>query len=75
VEDTSGCPYCMDEIDDVFLNKFNKDHTTLSEDDFEKIMYQFESITKDKLPHLHLVRLFLIYIYILCVCAVAYLPI
>lgn len=45
----------MDELDETFLNKFNTDHTTLSEDDFEKIMYQFESITKDKLPHLHLV--------------------
>jgi hypothetical protein len=63
VEDTSGCPYCMDEADEDFLNKFNTDHTTLSEDDFEKIMYQIESITKDKLPHLHLVRSN-IYIYI-----------
>lgn len=47
----------MDELDETFLNKFNTDHTPLSEDDFEKIMYQFESITKDKLPHLHLVSL------------------
>ncbi|OAD02739.1 hypothetical protein MUCCIDRAFT_162357 [Mucor lusitanicus CBS 277.49] len=54
VEDTSGCPYVMDELDESFLNKYNTDHTTLSEDDFEKIMYQFESITKDKLPHIHL---------------------
>lgn len=55
VEDTSGCPYVMDELDESFLNKYNTDHTTLSEDDFEKIMYQFESITKEKLPHIHLV--------------------
>jgi hypothetical protein len=48
----------MDELDETFLNKYNTDHTTLSEDDFEKIMYQFESITKDKLPHIHLVSLF-----------------
>ncbi|KAI9487265.1 MAG: enhancer of polycomb-like-domain-containing protein [Benjaminiella poitrasii] len=54
VEDTSGCPYVMDDLDETFLNKYNTDHTTLSEDDFEKIMYQFESITKEKLPHLHL---------------------
>lgn len=57
VEDTCGCPYVMDELDETFLNKYNSEHTTLSEDDFEKIMYQFESITKDKLPHLHLVSL------------------
>ncbi|CEP19141.1 hypothetical protein [Parasitella parasitica] len=54
VEDTSGCPYVMDELDETFLNKYNTDHSTLSEDDFEKMMYQFESITKDKLPHIHL---------------------
>lgn len=55
VEDTIGCPYVMDEEDETFLNEFNKNHS-LSEDDFEKIMYQFESITKEKLPHLHLVQ-------------------
>jgi hypothetical protein len=45
----------MDETDEAFLKKFNLEHQTLSEDDFEKIMYQFESITKEKLPHLNLV--------------------
>lgn len=56
VEDTIGCPYFMDEIDEEFLNKYNTNHTTLSEDDFEKIMYEFESTIKEKLPHLHLVK-------------------
>lgn len=46
----------MDEFDETFLNEYNTNYSTLSEDDFELIMYQFESITKDKLPHLHLVR-------------------
>lgn len=55
VEDICGCPYVMDETDEAFLKKFNLEHQTLSEDDFEKIMYQFESITKEKLPHLNLV--------------------
>ena len=58
VEDTIGCPYFMDEVDESFLNKFNAEHPTLSEDDFERIMYEFESVTKEKLPHIHLVSSF-----------------
>lgn len=57
----------MDELDETFLNKYNTDHTTLSEDDFEKIMYQFESITKDKLPHIHLVSYFFFFFLIVVI--------
>ncbi|KAI8089418.1 enhancer of polycomb-like-domain-containing protein [Halteromyces radiatus] len=53
VEDTTGCPYVMDEDDDVYYKK-HKNSLSLSEDDFEKLMWEFESITNQQLPHLHL---------------------
>ncbi|CAO3630455.1 unnamed protein product [Cunninghamella echinulata] len=52
VEDTTGCPYVMDEIDDKYLKEHR--NLQLSEDQFEKIMWEFESITNQQLPHLHL---------------------
>jgi hypothetical protein len=63
VEDTLGCPYFMDEVDETFLSTYNKDSTKLSEDDFEQTMHQFESITKEKLPHLNLVRVHLFFFF------------
>lgn len=55
VEDTTGCPYVMDEIDDKYLKEHR--NLQLSEDLFEKIMWEFESITNQQLPHLHLVTI------------------
>ncbi|KAI9490712.1 enhancer of polycomb-like-domain-containing protein [Zychaea mexicana] len=55
VEDTTGCPYVMDEEDDAFLKQYNNDTATtpsLSEDDFEKIMWQYESTVDQHWPHL-----------------------
>lgn len=48
----------MDEEDDTFLTEYNKQHPgeILSEDSFEKIMFEFESITNQVWPHLYLVR-------------------
>lgn len=56
VEDCIGCPYYMDEEDDTFLTEYNKQHPgeILSEDSFEKIMFEFESITNQVWPHLYL---------------------
>ncbi|KAH7386709.1 enhancer of polycomb-like-domain-containing protein [Phaeosphaeria sp. MPI-PUGE-AT-0046c] len=54
VEDTSGCPYCMDTDDVAFLKSFNqkqgkKPHC--SEDEFEEIINFFEEKTQDKQPY------------------------
>ncbi|KAI8071471.1 enhancer of polycomb-like-domain-containing protein [Gongronella butleri] len=51
VEEMTGCPYVMDEADDAYLKSSG---VGLSEDDFEKLMWEFESITNEQLPHLHL---------------------
>ena len=57
VEDCIGCPYLMDEEDDNFLKDYNKQHPgeILSEDLFENIMWELESITNQQWPHLALV--------------------
>ncbi|KAI8064376.1 enhancer of polycomb-like-domain-containing protein [Gongronella butleri] len=53
VEETMGCPYCMDEEDDAFLQKLNKgSDVALSEDHFEEIMARLEVITDKQLPNL-----------------------
>lgn len=55
VEDTSGCPYNMDEIDEEFLNELNKDFDTdkkCTEDEFELIANQFDLIVDEKQPFL-----------------------
>lgn len=59
VEDCIGCPYVMDEEDESFLSTFNSNHPgqILSEDMFEKIMWECESITNQQWPHLDLVSL------------------
>ncbi|KAI8365693.1 enhancer of polycomb-like-domain-containing protein [Choanephora cucurbitarum] len=56
VEDCIGCPYLMDEEDDNFLKNYNKQHPgeILSEDLFENIMWELESITDQQWPHLAL---------------------
>ncbi|CAG8505385.1 10767_t:CDS:2 [Dentiscutata erythropus] len=47
-----GCLYNMDEDDEGWLSKYNKDgNNNLSEDDFEEIMEFFENQAKNK-PHL-----------------------
>lgn len=53
VEDTIGCPYVMDEEDEAFLKKNSQ--LSVSEDDFEKIMWQYELACKEHWPHLNLV--------------------
>ncbi|ORZ24141.1 enhancer of polycomb-like-domain-containing protein [Absidia repens] len=53
VEDTTGCPYVMDEEDDTYYKK-HRGQLSLSEDEFEKLMWEFETITNQQLPHLYL---------------------
>ncbi|ORX99523.1 hypothetical protein K493DRAFT_406218 [Basidiobolus meristosporus CBS 931.73] len=51
VEDSTGCPYNLDEIDDEWLVNFNKkasEDKKLTEDQFESVMYIFESAANDK---------------------------
>lgn len=56
VEEMIGCPYAADEDDVAFLETYNSTREKmLSEDNFEQIMHKFESITKQQMPHLHLV--------------------
>lgn len=56
VEDCSGCPYNMDELDEEFLEKMNKDiseeTSKCSEDEFEMIVYLFELLITEKQPFL-----------------------
>lgn len=53
VEETAGCPYCMDETDDEFLTKFNTDNKQpCTEDEFEMVMDKFEQIIAEKQPFL-----------------------
>jgi enhancer of polycomb-like protein len=56
VEDTSGCPYNMDEIDEIFLNELNKnfkiDSDKCTEDEFEIISNVFDKIVDDRQPFL-----------------------
>lgn len=57
VEDYSGCWYNMDERDEEFLEKYNKELTTqkrepLTEDEFEVMMYNFEKTIGEKQPFL-----------------------
>lgn len=53
VEDVSGCPYCMDEEDEEFLQKFNADRSPqnkCTEDEFEMICHRFEQMLAIKQP-------------------------
>ena len=53
VEDCAGCPYDMDEEDDVFLISMNKKRnaaTQCSENQFEEVMNCFEETAQTKQP-------------------------
>lgn len=55
VEDTSGCPYNMDEIDEAFLIKMNKNFSPdkqCTEDEFEIISNKLETVVDEKQPFL-----------------------
>ncbi|ODV93790.1 hypothetical protein PACTADRAFT_45786 [Pachysolen tannophilus NRRL Y-2460] len=56
VEDTCGCPYNMDEEDEIFLKILNSslpaDNIKLTESEFEIISYNFEKVINDKQPFL-----------------------
>ena len=55
VEDCIGCPYDMDEEDEVYLASFNKRRKDAShhcsELDFEQVMYGFETAADEKQPY------------------------
>ncbi|KAH7357437.1 enhancer of polycomb-like-domain-containing protein [Pyrenochaeta sp. MPI-SDFR-AT-0127] len=53
VEDTSGCPYCMNSDDVVYLKELNKKrgkNPRCSEDEFEEVINFFEETTSTKQP-------------------------
>lgn len=55
VEETSGCPYNMDERDEEFLPLLNKDFSIdeqCTEDEFELVCYKFDKIVDEKQPFL-----------------------
>lgn len=54
VEDSIGCPYMMDEVDEDWLIAYNKAHPDkkLSEDSFETIMWRLEAACQEKVPYL-----------------------
>ncbi|ODV89626.1 hypothetical protein CANCADRAFT_16291, partial [Tortispora caseinolytica NRRL Y-17796] len=54
VEDTSGVPYCMDEIDEEYYTKTFTSDPVCTRDVFEEIMYAFECLIDVKQPYLHL---------------------
>ncbi|RYO13074.1 Enhancer of polycomb-like protein 1 [Alternaria tenuissima] len=54
VEDTSGCPYCMNSDDLAFLKSYNQKkgkNNNCSEDEFEEVMNFFEETTAIKQPY------------------------
>lgn len=54
VEDSTGCPYVMDEKDDDFLNQYNNDNPSniITEVHFEFVMWELESIINKQLPNI-----------------------
>ncbi|CAO3625162.1 unnamed protein product [Cunninghamella echinulata] len=54
VEDSTGCPYVLDDEDDGFLKQYNRKNSlnNLTEDHLEFIMWELESITNKQLPNL-----------------------
>ncbi|ODV84364.1 hypothetical protein CANARDRAFT_24135 [[Candida] arabinofermentans NRRL YB-2248] len=59
VEDTVGCPYCIDEEDEEFLKSMNEEagsdtENKCSEDEFELVAYRLESVVNEKQPFLKL---------------------
>ena len=55
VEDCTGCPYDMDEEDEVFFKSLNKKRKDASvhctEVEFEQVIYGFEAIANEKQPY------------------------
>ena len=54
VEDCCGCPYDLNDEDDIFLRSFNKKRnasTQCSEDQFEEVMNFFEETAHAKQPY------------------------
>lgn len=60
VEDIIGCPYVMDEEDEAFLKEHNKAASAdpISEDNFEQMMWLYETTANQHWPHLDLVLTF-----------------
>lgn len=55
VEDAIGCLYDMDEEDDTWLSSFNQERSAnqkISEDQFEQVMWELESLANDTMPFL-----------------------
>ncbi|GAV29996.1 hypothetical protein PMKS-003502 [Pichia membranifaciens] len=55
VEDTTGCPYNMDEVDDEFLQKLNEKFSKderCTEDEFELIANKFDVTVDERQPFL-----------------------
>ncbi|KAJ2956067.1 hypothetical protein NQZ79_g8040 [Umbelopsis isabellina] len=55
VEDAIGCLYDMDEEDDAWLTSFNQERPVnqkISEDQFEQVMWELESLANDTMPFL-----------------------
>lgn len=46
----------MDEEDDTWLKAYNQDHSPkISEDQFEQVMWEFESLANENMPFLSVV--------------------
>ncbi|GAB5586115.1 Enhancer of polycomb-like protein 1 [Umbelopsis nana] len=53
VEDAVGCLYDMDEEDDTWLKSYNQqNHQKISEDQFEQVMWELESLANETMPFL-----------------------
>ena len=55
VEDTTGCPYNMDEVDDEFLQKLNEKFSNderCTEDEFELVANKFDVTVDERQPFL-----------------------
>lgn len=54
MDDMLGCSYVMDNTDDSYLAA-HRETLSLSEDDLEKLLWEYETIANEQLPDLHLV--------------------
>ena len=56
MEDAVGCLYDMDEEDDTWLKSYNQqNHQKISEDQFEQVMWELESLANETMPFLSVV--------------------
>lgn len=56
VEDSVGCLYDMDEDDDTWLKAYNQQNSQkISEDQFEQVMWEMESLASETMPFLSVV--------------------